>query len=146
MEKKNFLFVSLTGLISDIAWQVSKEGHEVRYYIGDKKERDKEKARKDAERAKALKAKEKERELKVIESEAYRKTQEIMGRGDAEAVSIYAAANSWTYGGTVQRSRDDGRPWCPRPSRRPTSRSICAATASDTCAATTIGMSVAAST
>lgn len=40
MEKKNFLFVSLTGLISDIAWQVSKEGHEVRYFIGDKKERD----------------------------------------------------------------------------------------------------------
>jgi len=33
----------------------------------------------------------KERELKVIESEAYRKTQEIMGRGDAEATSIYAA-------------------------------------------------------
>jgi len=40
MEKRNFLFVSLTGLISDIAWQVSKEGHEVRYFIGDKKERD----------------------------------------------------------------------------------------------------------
>jgi len=40
MEKKNFLFVSLTGLISDIAWQVSKEGHEVRYFIGDKEERD----------------------------------------------------------------------------------------------------------
>src|ERR1700691_326719 len=40
MEKKNFLFVSLTGLISDIAWQVSKEGHEVRYCIADKKERD----------------------------------------------------------------------------------------------------------
>src|SRR5271165_5626507 len=40
MEKKNFLFVSLMGLISDIAWQVSKEGHEVRYFIGDKKERD----------------------------------------------------------------------------------------------------------
>src|SRR5580704_3240712 len=40
MEKRNFLFVSLTGLISDIAWQVSKEGHEVRYYINDKKERD----------------------------------------------------------------------------------------------------------
>jgi hypothetical protein len=39
-KKKNFLFVSLTGLISDIAWQVSKEGHEVRYFIGDKKERD----------------------------------------------------------------------------------------------------------
>src|SRR6202021_3396829 len=40
MDKKNFLFVSLTGLISDIAWQVSKEGHEVRYFIVDKKERD----------------------------------------------------------------------------------------------------------
>ncbi len=40
MEKKNFLFVSLSGLISDIAWQVSKEGHEVRYFIGDKKEKD----------------------------------------------------------------------------------------------------------
>ena len=40
MDKKSFLFVSLTGLISDIAWQVSKEGHEVRYFIGDKKERD----------------------------------------------------------------------------------------------------------
>ena len=26
MENKNFLFVSLTGLISDIAWQVSKAG------------------------------------------------------------------------------------------------------------------------
>jgi phosphoribosylamine--glycine ligase len=40
MEKRNFLFVSLTGLISDIAWQVTKEGNEVRYFIGDKKERD----------------------------------------------------------------------------------------------------------
>ena len=40
MEKQNFLFVSLTGLISDIAWQVSKEGHEVLYFIGDKQERD----------------------------------------------------------------------------------------------------------
>ena len=28
----------------------------------------------------------------MIESEAYRKTQEIMGRGDAEATSIYAEA------------------------------------------------------
>jgi len=37
-------------------------------------------------------ARKKERELKVIESEAYRKTQEIMGRGDAEATSIYADA------------------------------------------------------
>ena len=40
MEKRNFLFNSLTGLISDIAWQVSKEGHEVRYYIKDQKESD----------------------------------------------------------------------------------------------------------
>jgi hypothetical protein len=40
MQKKNFLFVSLTGLISDIAWQVPKMGHEVRYFIGDKKEHD----------------------------------------------------------------------------------------------------------
>jgi hypothetical protein len=32
MEKKEFLFDSLSGLIGDIAWQVSKEGHEVRYY------------------------------------------------------------------------------------------------------------------
>jgi membrane protease subunit HflC len=36
----------------------------------------------------------KERELKVIESEAYRKTQDSMGRGDAEAATIYAAAYS----------------------------------------------------
>ena len=35
MEKKRFLFVSLAGLISDTAWQVSKEGHEVRYFIED---------------------------------------------------------------------------------------------------------------
>ena len=41
MEKKRkFLFVSLTGLVGDIAWQVLKEGHEVRYFIGDKEERD----------------------------------------------------------------------------------------------------------
>jgi hypothetical protein len=40
MEKRKFLFASLTGLISDIAWQVSKEGHEVRYYIKDQKESD----------------------------------------------------------------------------------------------------------
>lgn len=31
--KKKFLFVSYDGLISDTAWQVVKEGHEVRYYI-----------------------------------------------------------------------------------------------------------------
>ena len=40
MEPKNFLFVSLAGLITDIAWQVSKEGHAVKYYIGAEKERD----------------------------------------------------------------------------------------------------------
>ena len=40
MEKKKFLFNSLSGLIGDIAWQVSKEGHEVRYYIKEERERD----------------------------------------------------------------------------------------------------------
>ncbi|MBN2330432.1 MAG: phosphoribosylamine--glycine ligase [Candidatus Aenigmarchaeota archaeon] len=33
MEKRNFLFVSLDALIGDIAWQVAKEGHNVKYYI-----------------------------------------------------------------------------------------------------------------
>lgn len=32
MEKKKFLFVTLDALIADIAWQVSKEGHEVKLY------------------------------------------------------------------------------------------------------------------
>jgi phosphoribosylamine---glycine ligase len=40
MSAKNFLFVSLSGLITDIAWQVSKEGHAVRYYIDAAGERD----------------------------------------------------------------------------------------------------------
>src|ERR1700739_4439772 len=40
MEKRKFLFVSLSALIGDIAWQVFKEGHEVRYYIDNEKERD----------------------------------------------------------------------------------------------------------
>jgi phosphoribosylamine---glycine ligase len=40
MGKKKFLFVSLSSLIGDIAWQVLKEGHEVRYYIEAPKERD----------------------------------------------------------------------------------------------------------
>ena len=40
MDKKRFLFVSIGGLISDIAWQVSKEGHEVRYFIGTDSEAD----------------------------------------------------------------------------------------------------------
>ena len=31
--KMNFLFVSFDGLIGDIAWNVVKEGHEVRYSI-----------------------------------------------------------------------------------------------------------------
>ncbi len=38
--KRKLLFVSLTGLIGDIAWQVLKEGHEVRYFIGDPEEKD----------------------------------------------------------------------------------------------------------
>lgn len=33
MEKKRFLFISLDALINDAAWQVVKEGHEVKYYI-----------------------------------------------------------------------------------------------------------------
>jgi len=33
MEPKKFLFVSIDGLIGDIAWQVVKEGHHVKYYI-----------------------------------------------------------------------------------------------------------------
>ena len=40
MERKNFLFVSLAGLIGDIAWQIAKEGHNVKYYIDAKKEKD----------------------------------------------------------------------------------------------------------
>jgi phosphoribosylamine---glycine ligase len=39
MDKKRFLFVSLEGLIGDIAWQVSKEGHEVRYCIDNAQEK-----------------------------------------------------------------------------------------------------------
>lgn len=37
---RRFLFVSWSGLITDIAWQVAKEGHEVRYYIQAESERD----------------------------------------------------------------------------------------------------------
>ena len=40
MEKRKFLFASISGLIGDIAWQVLKEGHDVRYYIEAVKERD----------------------------------------------------------------------------------------------------------
>ncbi len=40
MDQKKFLFVSLAGLIGDIAWQIQKEGHAVRYFIEAEKERD----------------------------------------------------------------------------------------------------------
>ncbi len=40
MPMRNFLFVSRSALIGDIAWQIRKEGHEVRYSIDDEKERD----------------------------------------------------------------------------------------------------------
>ncbi len=33
MTSKQFLFVSIDGLITDIAWRVSREGHDVRYYV-----------------------------------------------------------------------------------------------------------------
>jgi phosphoribosylamine--glycine ligase len=35
-----FLFVSIDALISDLAWQVGKEGHEVKYYVQDKGQKD----------------------------------------------------------------------------------------------------------
>lgn len=37
---QRFLFVSWAGLITDIAWQVAKEGHAVKYYIQAESERD----------------------------------------------------------------------------------------------------------
>ena len=41
MESKNFLFVSLdAALITDVAWQVTREGHDVRYYIGAESDRE----------------------------------------------------------------------------------------------------------
>lgn len=40
MEPKNFLFASGDGLISDIAWQIHKEGHNVKYCIENKMEAD----------------------------------------------------------------------------------------------------------
>ena len=39
-QQPKFLFVSLSGLISDIAWQVAKDGHEVKYCIAAEKEKD----------------------------------------------------------------------------------------------------------
>jgi phosphoribosylamine--glycine ligase len=40
MPRTRILFVSLDGLISDIAWQVVKEGHDVRYFIESESERE----------------------------------------------------------------------------------------------------------
>ncbi|AJF59612.1 MAG: phosphoribosylamine-glycine ligase [archaeon GW2011_AR10] len=40
MEPKNFLFISIDGLIGDICWQVVKEGHNVKYYIKEPEEKD----------------------------------------------------------------------------------------------------------
>ena len=40
MDKRKFLFVSLSGLIGDIAWEVLKEGHDVRYFIEAQSEQD----------------------------------------------------------------------------------------------------------
>ena len=40
MDRKKFLFVSLDGLIADIAWQVVKEGHEVQLFIESQSERE----------------------------------------------------------------------------------------------------------
>jgi phosphoribosylamine---glycine ligase len=36
----NYLFVSYSALISDIAWQIAKEGHAVKYYIDSERDRD----------------------------------------------------------------------------------------------------------
>ncbi len=33
MSPQNFLFVSYDALITDIAWKVAQEGHQVKYYI-----------------------------------------------------------------------------------------------------------------
>lgn len=40
MGGRKFLFVSATGLAGDLAWQLKKEGSDVRYYIRSKSERD----------------------------------------------------------------------------------------------------------
>ncbi|TMH19168.1 MAG: hypothetical protein E6H70_04135 [Betaproteobacteria bacterium] len=40
MDRKKFLFVSLDGLIADIAWQVVKEGHEVKLFVEAQSERE----------------------------------------------------------------------------------------------------------
>jgi phosphoribosylamine--glycine ligase len=40
MDRRKFLFVSRSGLIHDLAWEVRKEGHEVRYAIHSKGDKD----------------------------------------------------------------------------------------------------------
>ncbi len=40
MDKKKFLFVSEDALIGDIAWEVLKEGHDVKYYIDNASEKE----------------------------------------------------------------------------------------------------------
>src|SRR5437660_12618157 len=40
MDKRKFLFASISGLIGDIAWEVQKEGHDVRYFIEAQGEQD----------------------------------------------------------------------------------------------------------
>jgi phosphoribosylamine--glycine ligase len=40
MEPRKFLFVSLEGLIGDTAWEVVKEGHQVRYFIQNPEEKE----------------------------------------------------------------------------------------------------------
>ena len=39
-KKLKFLFVSIDALIGDLAWQVKKEGHEVKYFIENKEQKD----------------------------------------------------------------------------------------------------------
>ncbi len=40
MEPKNFLFVTIDSLITDTAWQIVKEGHNVKYFIEDPTQKD----------------------------------------------------------------------------------------------------------
>ncbi len=40
MEKRKFLFVTLDALITDIAWQIVREGHEVKFYAKDEGEKE----------------------------------------------------------------------------------------------------------
>jgi phosphoribosylamine-glycine ligase len=40
MENRKFLFVSIDALISDTAWQIVREGHDVKYYIHEESERE----------------------------------------------------------------------------------------------------------